>query len=378
MGDVTSKAGLIFMGTVLLFAVNMIMGIPVYMNARTVYYREVASTMYKPSAYSLAYYTAEIPYIAGMTSIFVLPFYFMLNLNPDVEDFFWFYSVALAMSAVGCYGGQAIAAALPNPEVGVVAAGFMMCAVMLFAGFFINHASLPAPWVWAYYFFPGHYAVSSALHTQFDAHKNNTLWDKMVPIPALCPVFKTVCRVPFDTLSALLDSFGVGLTHTEYDAVCNPAVQNVSSFFCAEGGKLPKNMSLPPGIAVLENGLNATCGPICGMIETTCSMALNASRAAGPWPIPGANMTVAQAYNDVCGNGNRLMCIDGGYCTAYGTIFGAPIPSDTPAELKSDVGGLCQGMDDHPFVDLCIVLGYVIACRGLVNVALAYVNWQKR
>jgi hypothetical protein len=57
----------------MLFAVNMVVGIPVYMASRDVYYRERASSMYRPFAYAAGYAVAEVPYIVVMTVIFVVP-----------------------------------------------------------------------------------------------------------------------------------------------------------------------------------------------------------------------------------------------------------------------------------------------------------------
>jgi hypothetical protein len=136
----------------------MIVGIPVFIDARSVFYREKASKMYEPIAYATAFALTELPYIFCQTLVFVIPvnqwidglvdvehicigmchcystregrgggssifyfpfvlsslpllsrpkFYFIIGLNENITAFLWFFFTVFVFGALGTFWGEA-------------------------------------------------------------------------------------------------------------------------------------------------------------------------------------------------------------------------------------------------------------------------------
>jgi len=210
-GDyVRSKVDLIFMGIACLFSVGVITVIPVAVEARAVFYREKACTMYTPWAYTTSTMIAELPYIWLQTTLFVVPFYFILGLNNNVSDFFWFYFTCGLFNMMGIYVGDFAAALLPTTQLATIIGIGVFACIMLFSGYTMSPDAMPSFWTFMYYLMPGQYVMSTVVHTQVGNHGNTMVKD---------------AQLPGDTFCAAVCSNGISESFKEpcnSDGICTP------------------------------------------------------------------------------------------------------------------------------------------------------------
>lgn len=126
----------------------------------------------------------QIPYLVISSLLFLLPFFFLMNLSDGdlAAKFFWFwysppaYSPhftsfhrlfqTLYMSSL-VYCGQFMAAYFSSSAVAGIFGGLVSTSFSLFAGFLIKYESLPSFWKFMYWLNPLHYAMEGIIVTQY-------------------------------------------------------------------------------------------------------------------------------------------------------------------------------------------------------------------
>jgi len=149
--DATSKMSAIFVGICFAGWTVMTSIIPVLLRNRVVFYREQASYMYTPHAYSFAISAVEVFYTALSTMVFLCCFYPMVGFTLSGSLFFRYFLVQYLVMLVWLSLGQLCACALPDILVANILSSLIGTFSLLFSGLFLLANQMPMGWKWIYY-----------------------------------------------------------------------------------------------------------------------------------------------------------------------------------------------------------------------------------
>ncbi|CAK4773836.1 unnamed protein product [Aphanomyces euteiches] len=166
-GDVDSQMGLVFIAPRFMGIIAVLTGLPVVDAERAVFFRENASGMYAPLAYSLAFGLVELPYVALNAVVFVATFYNMVGLYQTSDAFGWFPLLFFCYTLYATYMGQVFVAALPNLRTATVVSAALNSVFSIFSGFFIHRPDIPVAWRFLHWISPLHYMMEGVMSTQF-------------------------------------------------------------------------------------------------------------------------------------------------------------------------------------------------------------------
>jgi len=141
---------------------------PVVARERAVYYRERASNTYASLAFSVSLGLVELPWISVTSLIFVLPYYFLIGLEPDAGLFFRYLLAHMSVSLAFSYLGQFMAVALPNIQVAQIVQSVFFTFFFLFGGVFIQAPNIPIGWKWMYIINPVPKGLKALCMPQFE------------------------------------------------------------------------------------------------------------------------------------------------------------------------------------------------------------------
>lgn len=147
--------------------VNMNTSVPGLISVRAVFYREQASSMYDPSAYSLALFLVELPYLAFIILWSTSINYFMFGLRPEAGAFFFHLLISFTLAAVYISIGQFVASVVPTFEVAQAVLGLLGPLFFLFGGLWSPPSQMAAGASWFCVIDPITYAFRSIIPQQF-------------------------------------------------------------------------------------------------------------------------------------------------------------------------------------------------------------------
>ncbi|OIW29306.1 hypothetical protein CONLIGDRAFT_633466 [Coniochaeta ligniaria NRRL 30616] len=128
---------------------------------------------FHPAAFCLAQIAADIPIILIQITIFALPIYFMAGLTVSASAFFTYWIILFAITMCMTAFFRAIGAAFPNFDAASKVSGFMISALIIYNGYFIQKPKMH-PWFgWIFWIDPMSYAYDSLLSNEFH--------DKVIP-----------------------------------------------------------------------------------------------------------------------------------------------------------------------------------------------------
>ena len=81
---------------------------------RAAYYRETASSMYRPLPYALAFVLSEVPYIVVFSFLYVSLLYTLVNMYLGVAKYFWYVAIYGAFVTTFCFFGQLLVVVMPD------------------------------------------------------------------------------------------------------------------------------------------------------------------------------------------------------------------------------------------------------------------------
>mmetsp|Transcript_6808 Transcript_6808/g.11284 ORF Transcript_6808/g.11284 Transcript_6808/m.11284 type:complete len:1439 (+) Transcript_6808:110-4426(+) len=167
--DTISLAAVIYVTSLFVGIVGMNTVQSVTFAERPAFYRERQSNMYSPFLYVLANTLVEIPYIILSSLLFVLPFFFLVDLGVgDVTaKFIWYWVFTALMVCSLVFAGQFFAVLLRNEAAAMVIAGLFTTIQTLFSGFMVPAAEIPPYWLFLYYVNPLHYCLEGIIVTLF-------------------------------------------------------------------------------------------------------------------------------------------------------------------------------------------------------------------
>lgn len=134
---------------------------------RSVFYREQAARSYVSWVYSLSTTVVELLYVFIADLFFVVPFYFLVGLEPDAASFFQFLLSMFLLHLVLDFAAQIAVAIFPSVITAVTVNQLVFTFVVLFAGLFIPGPDMPAGWRWVFEINPVRYALEMAYVSQF-------------------------------------------------------------------------------------------------------------------------------------------------------------------------------------------------------------------
>jgi ABC-type multidrug transport system ATPase subunit len=122
---------------------------------------------FHPAAFCIAQVATDIPITLLHVTIFSFPLYFMVHLTYSATAFFTFWIVIFAVSMCGIAMFRAVGAAFKTFDGASKVSGFLIIALVTFAGYMIQYSKMH-PWLgWIYWINPVAYAFESVLSTEF-------------------------------------------------------------------------------------------------------------------------------------------------------------------------------------------------------------------
>lgn len=141
--------------------------VPPAIQQRPIFYREVASYMYDPTAYSLANITVELPWLAGIILTSLPIVFFMMGLEASGGVFFFHYLVVLTLATVYVSIGMTLAAAMPTFEVAQALLGLIAPLFFLYGGLWSPPSQMAAGARWFCWIDPITYAFRAIIPPHF-------------------------------------------------------------------------------------------------------------------------------------------------------------------------------------------------------------------
>jgi ATP-binding cassette subfamily G (WHITE) protein 2 (SNQ2) len=172
-GDSTGlflKSGAIFFA-LLFFTIQAMSEVIDSFTGRPVLAKHKSFALFHPAAFCLAQIAADIPIIIFQVSHLSLVIYFMVGLKMAAGAFFTFWVICIATSVCMTACFRAIGAAFTSFDAASKAAGFVVTAYLMYAGFQITHTAMH-PWFgWIYWINPLSYGFDALLRNEFHGVK---------------------------------------------------------------------------------------------------------------------------------------------------------------------------------------------------------------
>eukprot|EP00667_Euglena_gracilis_P002040 EG_transcript_2040 len=129
--------------------------------------REHRNGLYTVFPYFLSKFCSELPFQVLLPVIYSSIFYWLVNLNPGVGQFFIFMAVIILLNMASCSLGIWISAMAPSVSVALAIAPALMLPFILFGGFFSPGSALPDWCAWMRYVSYIWYAFGAAVKNEF-------------------------------------------------------------------------------------------------------------------------------------------------------------------------------------------------------------------
>ena len=106
---------------------------------------------YRGILFPLAMFLVELPYLAGQSLMFALPFYFLIGLRRDAGSFFLYTLLLFLISCVLSGMGAFWAFLIDSQALSKIPQCFMFDFMFLFSGLLIPYAGIPEAWRFMYH-----------------------------------------------------------------------------------------------------------------------------------------------------------------------------------------------------------------------------------
>jgi len=205
--DMQLRIGLIFF-MIIFTLLNSIPSVPKIMMERSVFYRERASMTYRSLVYLGVLVLEDFPFMLLSVITFILPIYFLGNLQYNAGKFFFF---AFAFTLVYlCSFGWVQFVSILSPSLGSANAllGVTLPITLVFCGFLRTRTVIPRYWIWAHYLSFFTYIIESVNINELKLQPVYCSFGELIPVPVSVNGTMQLARVcPFKTGSDILDQF---------------------------------------------------------------------------------------------------------------------------------------------------------------------------
>ena len=170
---ILDRASVLFFSVAFLCFMS-IAALPAFLTEREIFVRERRNAYYGVSPYAVSHIAVGVPFIVLIAVAFAGVSYYMMNMNPGAEQFFY-YLLALIASLMNAEAlVTAISAVVPSFIIGIAAGAAIFGAYMLVCGFFLLMKNIPGWWIWMNYIVFHKYAFEGMMYNEFNG-QNYTL-----------------------------------------------------------------------------------------------------------------------------------------------------------------------------------------------------------
>jgi ABC-type multidrug transport system ATPase subunit len=166
--DMNSRVNSVFIATLFLCVNAQNTVLAVFEFERNMYYRHKAAGMYRPSAVAMAFTFCEIPFVLLTSTMYVIPFYFIMGFDVDAGKFFLFYLFVTLGFCSFTFLGQMFVSLLRDAETAQVIGGVLVSTTAMFSGIMTRPSEIPIFWIFMYWVTPGHYIFEGIFMSQYE------------------------------------------------------------------------------------------------------------------------------------------------------------------------------------------------------------------
>ncbi|KAJ3075788.1 ATP-binding cassette sub- G member 1 [Podochytrium sp. JEL0797] len=170
----------------------------VFGKAKHVFVREFGAGYYSLPAYFLTKIGVEIPLLILFPWAQISIIYFMAGMANDAGKYFTLVGIVVLAAFVGFSIGVCCACSFPSLEVALLIMPLILMPMMLFSGFFVNTAQIPAWLRWLKYVSPMKYSFEGAIRSQLsgtsvgDQLISNLFGDESLTVTACCLILLSI------------------------------------------------------------------------------------------------------------------------------------------------------------------------------------------
>jgi ABC-type multidrug transport system permease subunit len=181
-------------GSLFFVIVNMVLAfamgnLAIFIVERVVFEREYRAGMYGLPAYFFSKSLVDLPFLFLLPAIYAALTYFCVGYQLEVGKFFNFLATVFLLANVGTGLGLFAAASFPNLTIALMSVPMLVLPFMIFAGLFVNLATLPV-WIrWFKWLSPMKYGYVAFVKNEFTGLQ--------IPCPTGSP---PGCVIPGETI----------------------------------------------------------------------------------------------------------------------------------------------------------------------------------
>lgn len=151
-----------------------IAALPAFLVEKEIFVRERRNAYYGVSPYAVSHIFIGVPFIMVIAVAFAGISYYMMNMNPGAEQFFY-YLLALIASLMNAEAlVTAISAVVPTFIIGIALGAAIFGAYMLVCGYFLLQKDIPGWWIWMNYIVFHKYAFEGMMANEFSGQNYTT------------------------------------------------------------------------------------------------------------------------------------------------------------------------------------------------------------
>eukprot|EP00759_Apiculatamorpha_spiralis_P028833 PhF_6_TR31356/c0_g1_i1/m.45883/K05681/ABCG2, CD338; ATP-binding cassette, subfamily G (WHITE), member 2 len=135
---------------------------------RSIYVREHANGMYRPSSYFLGKILQDVPLSIVVCFIFDAIAYWMCGLRPDIVNFLWFCAICILMMLNSYAMCMFVSSFAKNYQIANLIAPLVLVLYLIPSGFLVSLDSIPWAWRWIKYISFFRYGFEALVINEFD------------------------------------------------------------------------------------------------------------------------------------------------------------------------------------------------------------------
>ncbi|KAK7333872.1 hypothetical protein VNO80_30652 [Phaseolus coccineus] len=165
-GGVAERLGLFAFSLSFLLS-STVEALPIYLQERSVLMKEASRGAYRISSYMIANTFVFLPFLFVVSTLFAVPVYWLVGLNPSLSAFTFFTFVVWLIVLMASSLVLFLSAVSPD----FISGNSLICTVLgaffLFSGYFIPKESIPKYWLFMYYVSLYRYPLDALLTNEY-------------------------------------------------------------------------------------------------------------------------------------------------------------------------------------------------------------------
>ncbi|QCD78857.1 ABC transporter G family member 23 [Vigna unguiculata] len=165
-GGVAERLGLFAFSLSFLLS-STVEALPIYLQERSVLMKEASRGAYRISSYMIANTFVFLPFLFVVSTLFAVPVYWLVGLNPSLSAFTFFTFVVWLIVLMASSLVLFLSAVSPD----FISGNSLICTVLgaffLFSGYFIPRESIPKYWLFMYYVSLYRYPLDALLTNEY-------------------------------------------------------------------------------------------------------------------------------------------------------------------------------------------------------------------